>query len=80
MNKWSSIFVMAVKENNNCASNLLTLLDKNLSRYVLSLYSSAEDKYSKCSPIQIIIRTIVSLYYMFIVKDDKTKFISNPFL
>ena len=70
---------MPVKENDNCARYLLTLLDRTLSRYIFSLCYTAEDKYSKCSPNKIIIRKMVSLYLMFVAEDEKNKCIMNPF-
>ena len=80
MTKWSSLFVVPVKENDNFASDLLTTLARTFLRYFWSLYYISEDNYSKCSLSRIIIHALVSLYSVFVAKDNKTKCIFNPFL
>ena len=50
MTKWSSLFIMPVKEKNNCVSDLLKLLPKTFFRYLFSSYYIARDKYFKFPP------------------------------
>ena len=79
MTKLSSLFVMPVKEKDDCARYLLTLLDRTLSRYIFSLCHTAEYKYPKCSPSKIITHKMVSLHLMFVAEYEETKCILDPF-
>ena len=79
MTKLLSLLVMPVKENNNSASDWLTLLARTLFRYLWSPYWISKENYSRFSPIPFRICTVVSLYLVFIAKDNKNKCISNPF-
>ena len=62
--KWSSLFIIPVKESDNFAIDWLTLLSRNFSMYLFSLYYISKDNYSKYYPNQIRIRAMVSLYLM----------------
>ena len=74
MTKLSSLFlVMPVKENNNHASNWLTFLSRNLSSYLLSLYTVAKYEYSKYFPSQLITCTVVSLYLILIFQRQENQ-------
>ena len=79
MTKLLSLFVIPAKYNNNFASDWLTLLARTLLKYLFYLYHISKDNYSKFSPSQLRISVMVSLYSMFVVEDDKTKYISNHF-
>ena len=79
MKKLSFLFVMFVKENDDFAGYLLTLLAITFYRYLFSLYETPRDKYSKCSSSQLRIHAMESIYSMCVDKDKKTKYIFNTF-
>ena len=79
MTKWSSIFFLPLKDNNNCAIDWLTLFARTFLMYLFSSYYITKDKYSKYSLNKIIIRSMVSLYSTYVAKDNKTKCALNPF-
>ena len=76
--KWSSLFIISVKENNNCATDWLRLLARMFSMYLISSYYIIKDEYSKYSVNQIIIRAMVYLYSIYLAKDNNTKCVLNP--
>ena len=47
--------------------------------YLFSLYYISKDKYSKYYLNQVRIRAMVSLYLMYVAKDNKTKCVLIPF-
>ena len=71
---------MPVKEKDNFVSDLLTLLAGTLSRYIFSSYYVAKDKYSKFTPIQLRICTIVYLYLIFVEKYEKKMYFESFFV
>ena len=79
MMKWSSLFVISIKENNNCAIDWLTLLARTFLMYLFSSYYITKDEYSKYYLNQIIIREMVYLYSMYVAKDNNTKCVLNSF-
>ena len=77
--KWSSLFVIPVNENNNCAIDWSRILATTFSVYLFSLYYISKDKYFKYSLNQIRIIVMVYLYPMHVGKDNNTKCVLNPF-